>query len=228
VSRSRLQPPTTTIRFGTEATTWPVEQVQTDRFVVGGGRPVPTQATVATFEIDPNVSISVRVHAPSSPARTFEVVGPDSLALMPVVGRLTRTRLDARSAERPSMSARAVSVPLPAHVPVRLAGHAELLRVDRLDADGFVVRTRALAVGVRTTATFEASSTIRVRVAVIAGDVDLSDHQSFRLAQAADAPLLALVASLSTATRNATDDLPPATVLPASVTVLPFVVPTLR
>jgi hypothetical protein len=100
--------------------------------------------------------------------------------------------------------------------------------VEQVRTDRFVVRGRALATGVRTTATFEASSTIRVRVAVIAGEIDASGHQIFTLAQPTDAPLLTLVERLISAARPATESLPPAAVLPAAATVLPFVLPSLR
>jgi hypothetical protein len=233
VGRARTARRTPRVRFGTDQAEWPVTRLRADRFTVRGHHVPPAQFTVVTFVIDSMVSMSVQARAYdrlSSTDQTFHVVGPDSLALMAVVGRLTHRQLDPRSSERPRMSAALVqpSRPRPVPVSVRLAGHQEVLRVEQLGTDGFVLDTRALAPGVWTTATFQPSTTIRVRVAVIAGAVASSGHQPFTLAHAADAPLLALVATLTSTPHVDADDLPPATVLPASAPVLPFVVPALR
>jgi hypothetical protein len=115
-----------------------------------------------------------------------------------------------------------------ATVLVRLAGHTERLRADSLDADGFVLRTRVLVPGVWTTATLEPTEAVRVRVGVIAGAVDASGRQRFTVAEAADEPLLRLVGTLISARVTDIADVPPATILPPSVTVLPFVPPAPR
>jgi hypothetical protein len=108
---------------------------------------------------------------------------------------------------------------------VQLAGDVMDV-VERLDSEGFLLARRALEPGVRTVATFAPSAQIRVRVSVVAGAVT-SRGQVFTPAEAADAPLLALVAAVISAGRGE-DDSPPATVLPASVHVRRFEVPPLR
>jgi hypothetical protein len=84
------------VQLGTVPAEWPVRHLQADRFRIPGLRLDAGHTTVATFLIARTVTISVRVRSCPTRSRTqaFDVIGAESLELMPVVVGLIHGAVD--------------------------------------------------------------------------------------------------------------------------------------
>ncbi len=111
---------------------------------------------------------------------------------------------------------------------VRLTADDVLRVVDLLDEHSFRVTGVAMPAGLWMMATLQRSSAIGVRIPVVAGDTDASNRQIFAADTEAGRHMLAILAVQATLPSTNVSDLPPAVVLPASVPVRPFVVPSLH